>query len=62
MESRPLTTFPLVSKVASAKKAELNIETSLLSKPMVARYNASATASRSVREARMCGYCDMSGR
>lgn len=55
----PLILSPFAEEtVALEQNAELKIEMSLLSKPMIARYKASVIASRSVREVRMCG-CDM---
>jgi len=57
--SRPLIGFPLKTmSTSSPLNAEFKIATSLLSKPMMARYNASVMASRSVREVRICA-CDM---
>lgn len=45
------------SKVTSSPtNAELRIEMSLRSKPIMTRYKASVMASRTVREVRECGY------
>lgn len=46
--------FPFESKEAPGVREELKIKTSSPSKPMMTRYNASVTASRSMREVRVC--------